>query len=98
MSSPLTDLVAQQYERWMYPRPVDAIDPRAAQAEQAYAHLLYWPDRGYRTGLDILVAGCGSNQGAVVAAGNPGSRVVGIDISAASLAHEEKLKGKYGLK
>jgi hypothetical protein len=38
-------------------------------------------ERNYRPDLDILIAGCGTNQAAVFAFGNPDANVVGIDIS-----------------
>jgi SAM-dependent methyltransferase len=56
-----------------------------------------WPDREYRPDLDILVAGCGTNQAAIFAFTNPHARVVGIDISQPSLHHQKYLKEKHGL-
>ena len=47
--------------------------------------------------LDILVAGCGTNQAAVIAYTNRAAKVVGIDISQASLDHQAYLKAKHGL-
>jgi SAM-dependent methyltransferase len=49
------------------------------------------------TDLDILIAGCGTNQAAVSAYRNPGAKVVGIDISQPSLDHQQYLKDKHGL-
>jgi SAM-dependent methyltransferase len=43
------------------------------------------------------VAGCGSNQAASIAFHNRTARVVGIDVSAASLAHEHYLKKRHDL-
>lgn len=51
----------------------------------------------YRPDLDILIAGCGTNQAAVFAATNPGARVVAIDVSGPSLDHHRFLKNKYRL-
>ncbi|HEX7380922.1 MAG TPA: class I SAM-dependent methyltransferase [Nevskiaceae bacterium] len=56
-----------------------------------------WPDRDDRPELDILIAGCGTNQAAVFARGNPGARVVAIDVSQSSLDHERYLKDRHGL-
>jgi SAM-dependent methyltransferase len=47
--------------------------------------------------MDILIAGCGTNQAAVFAYNNPEAKVVGVDISQASLDHQRFLKDKYGL-
>jgi len=60
-------------------------------------HPLFWPNREYREGMDILVAGCGANQAAIYAFHNPSANVVGIDISGPSLQHEEFLKKKHNL-
>lgn len=98
---PLADVVAEQYERWVYPAPILDLPAWLANNWQwfdpSHAHRLMWPDRSYRTGLDILVAGCGSNQGAVLAYTNPTARVVAIDVSQASLDHHRYLADKYAL-
>lgn len=99
---PRDDVVAQQYERWVYPEPIEDL-PAWLQhnwqwLDPSHAHRVLWPDRGYRPGLSILVAGCGANQAAVLAYTNPSAEVVGIDVSAASLAHHEALKARYGLR
>lgn len=47
--------------------------------------------------MDILIAGCGTNQAAVFAFTNPAARVVGVDVSSASLQHHRYLRDKYGL-
>ena len=57
----------------------------------------FWPDQTHRDDLDILIAGCGSNAAARYAFHHPRSRVVGIDLSTASLAHEAYLKDKHQL-
>ncbi len=78
------DLEAWSVDNW------DWFDP-------AHAHRIFWPDRDYRPDLDILIAGCGTNQAAVFAFGNPGANVVGVDISQPSLDHQQYLKDKHGL-
>ncbi|MBU6330596.1 MAG: methyltransferase domain-containing protein, partial [Acidobacteria bacterium] len=57
-----------------------------------------WPDRDYAPHMDILIAGCGTNQAAVFAHANRRATVVAIDVSQASLDHHEFLKKKYDLK
>ena len=42
---------------------------------------MFWPERDQVNGLDILVAGCGTNQAAVLAYPNPGARILAIDVS-----------------
>jgi SAM-dependent methyltransferase len=55
------------------------------------------PTATYRPDLDILIAGCGTNQAAVFAFSNTEANVVGIDISQPSLDHQQYLKHKHGL-
>ena len=92
---PLGDVVSRQYEQWMYPAPILDI-PSWLQGnwqwfDPSHCHTLFWPDRGYQQGLDILVAGCGTNQAAVIAYTNPTAHVVAIDVSDVSLAHHPHL-------
>jgi len=98
---PKSDVINRQYEKWTYPEPIMDIPAWSTSNWQWYdpthAHPILWPDRGYRTGMDILIAGCGTNQAAVFAYTNPDAKVVGVDISQASLDHQRFLKDKYGL-
>jgi len=97
------DPVAAQYERWIYPPPCyDLSQLRFDTLACAFTALrdrywMYWPDQPFRDDLDVLVAGCGSLAAAALAHLHPRCRVLGIDISAASLAHEKLLKEKYKL-
>ncbi|MGH2615090.1 MAG: class I SAM-dependent methyltransferase [Thermomicrobiales bacterium] len=98
------DPVAAQYESWVYPQPI--LDMAEAVAKHTYfdacdpalVRRKLWPKKVEPDGLDILIAGCGANQAAYFAFTNPESRVVGIDISEASLAHEKYLKQKHDLR
>src|SRR4051812_30325967 len=99
--NPLSDVVTRQYERWSYPAPIEDLEAWVKQSHEFFdpvvSHRLFWPDREYRPNLDILIAGCGTNQAAVFAYNNPSAHVVGIDVSEASLAHEAHLKHKHNL-
>jgi SAM-dependent methyltransferase len=101
-TSPLADVVSNQYERWMYPQPI--LDLRGWLAhnwqwfDPSHAHRMFWPDRDSRPGMDILVAGCGTNQAAVFAFTNPEAKVVAIDVSQPSLDHHAYLKDRYAMK
>jgi SAM-dependent methyltransferase len=99
---PRDDMVAQQYQRWVYPPPIaDLTEWSAGNSDwldPVHAHRIYWPDREYNPELDILIAGCGSNQAACFAFTNPSAHVVAIDISQPSLDHQQYLKDKHGLK
>jgi SAM-dependent methyltransferase len=98
---PRADIVSRHYERWRYPEPIPDLEAWAVDHWQWYdpvhAHRILWPDRDYRPDLDILIAGCGTNQAAIFAFTNPGARVVAIDISQPSLDHQQYLKEKHGL-
>jgi SAM-dependent methyltransferase len=98
---PRSDVVVRQYERWRYPRPIQDLEGWVAGNwewfDPSHAHRTLWPDREYKPDLDILIAGCGTNQAAVYAFTNPAARVVAIDISQPSLDHQQYLKDKHGL-
>ena len=88
------------YESHPYPPPVDDLeayrklwdDPR----RRADSHL-FWPDESYRDDRSILVAGCGTTQAAHYALRWPRAEVVGIDVSAKSIAFTQALKHKHAL-
>jgi len=98
---PRTDVVVRQYERWRYPRPIQDLEGWVAGNwewfDPSHAHRVLWPDREYKPDLDILIAGCGTNQAAVFAYTNPAAKVVAVDISQPSLNHQQYLKDKHGL-
>lgn len=101
-TDPRHDVVVEQYERWVYPEPIQDLPQWLEQNWQwfdpSHAHRLLWPERPYRPGLDVLIAGCGTNQAAVIAFTNPSAHVVAIDVSAPSLRHQELLRERYDLR
>ena len=98
---PRADVVSRQYERWRYPEPIQDLEEWLANNWQwfdpVHAHRVLWPDREYKADLDILIAGCGTNQAAVFAFTNRAAKVVAVDISQPSLDHQQHLKYKHGL-
>ena len=98
---PRADVVARQYERWRYPEPIHDlaawVETNWEWFDPVHAHRVLWPDRAYKPNLDILIAGCGTNQAAVFAFTNPVANVVAVDVSQPSLDHQQYLKEKYGL-
>ena len=89
------------YERYPYPPPIDDLDVYRRQWQdrerrRADFHL-FWPTRAYREDHSILVAGCGTSQAAKYAIRWPAARITGIDFSATSVEHTERLKRKYKL-
>ncbi|BDE16744.1 MULTISPECIES: class I SAM-dependent methyltransferase [Mycobacterium] len=101
MTDRLNDVVSNQYEKWTYPEPIQDIGEWLVDGWQwfdpSHAYLQFWPDREYKPDLDILIAGCGSNQAAIIAYNNRAARVVAIDVSQRSLDHEQYLKDRHGL-
>ena len=100
-SDPLSDAVSSQYQRWRYPEPISDLPAWLENNWQwfdpSHSHRIFWPERDQVAGLDILVAGCGTNQAAVLAYTNPDARILAIDVSEPSLDHHRDLKGKFGL-
>jgi len=89
------------YERHPYPPPVRDLgdyrriwgDPNRRRVEAA----LYWPHQRYRADRQILVAGCGTSQGARHAIRWPDAQVTAFDISATGIRETLKLKKRYKL-
>src|SRR5437879_3186484 len=96
----LAGQVTDFYERHPYPPPVDDLaahrrlwDDRPRQAD---SHL-FWPDEPYSDDRTVLVAGCGTIQAAHYALRLPRAQVIGIDVSAISIAFTPALKRKRAL-
>lgn len=95
--------VQEQYSNWVYPDPIE--DMVHAITVNNYLEIgdplaywpLMWPHKRSIDKLDILVAGCGTNQAAYYACRNPHWNVIGLDISDSSLEHQTKLKTKHNL-
>jgi len=76
--------VEKQYSEYSYPEPGDDIpawlkswsygcyDPSVYEA-------LHWPEGRPKESLEVLVAGCGTMQAAVLAFNNPDCKITGID-------------------
>ncbi len=100
-NDPRSDVVSRQYERWRYPAPIEDLEAWLRSNWQWFdpnhAHRILWPDKEYQPNLDILVAGCGTNQAAVFAYTNPAAKVVAVDVSQPSLDHHQYLKTKHRL-
>ena len=99
---PRVDGVARQYDRWEYPPPVADLEEWTKSHwdwfDPFWAHRVLWPNREYVPDLDILIAGCGTFQAALIAFMNREAKVVGIDVSETALNHQQYLKDKHGLK
>jgi SAM-dependent methyltransferase len=88
------------YESHPYPPPQDDLEAYRRSWDdgrrRADSHL-FWPDEPYRDDRSVLVAGCGTTQAAHYALRWPRARVVGIDVSATSIAFARDLKRAHGL-
>ena len=97
------DPIEAFYERHPYPPPVTDLsrlagrlrvdDGRTARVE----HHRIWPARPVDSVRSVLVAGCGTAQAVRHALRRPSARVVGIDVSAASLEHSRTLADHHGV-
>jgi SAM-dependent methyltransferase len=102
VNNPKADVVTRQYERWRYPEPIQDLEAWLRDNwewfDPSHASQVLWPDRSYKRDLDILIAGCGTNQAAVFAVNNPDAKVLAVDVSQPSLDHQQYLKDKHGLR
>jgi SAM-dependent methyltransferase len=101
VNDPRADVVTRQYEKYRYPEPIQDVEAWLRNNwewfDPSHASRVLWPDREYKRDLDILIAGCGTNQASVFAFANPDAKVVAVDISQPSLDHQQYLKEKHGL-
>jgi SAM-dependent methyltransferase len=96
------DPLIAQYEAWMYPMPIEDLAAYAAAGGRDFSdpsrlRRKLWPRRIEPQQLEILVAGCGANQAAILAHANPQHRVVGIDLSEQAIANHERLQERHQL-
>ena len=97
---PRADVVARQYERWSTQNRY--MTSRRGSKQLGMVRPCprspgFMARSGIQPNLDILIAGCGTNQAAVFAFTNPAANVVAVDVSQPSLDHQQYLKEKYGL-
>jgi SAM-dependent methyltransferase len=101
VNNPQADVVSRQYEQWRYPQPIQDLETWSGSNwewfDPSHAHRVLWPNKEYQRDLDVLIAGCGTNQAAVFAFANPDAKVVAVDVSQPSLDHQQYLKDKHGL-
>ncbi|MDA9653726.1 class I SAM-dependent methyltransferase [Candidatus Pelagibacter sp.] len=96
--------LSNQYNQYIYPKPCENIDKewiennRFQLCDPNYLWHKIWPEKKYsRKSLKVLVAGCGSDQVAILARCNPIHQFIGIDLSKNSLAHQKKLIEKHNI-
>src|SRR5271168_4141376 len=100
ITAAIAGLVSECYEIHPYRPPVDDLQAYRRiwddQRRRADSHL-FWPAERYRDDRSILVAGCGTTQAAHYALRWPRAQVIGIDLSAKSIAFTQGLKRKYAI-
>jgi SAM-dependent methyltransferase len=92
--------VSAFYESHPYPPPVDDLEAYRQIWDDRRRHAdshLFWPAEPTRDDRSILVAGCGTTQAAHYALRWPRAQVMGIDVSAKSIAFTQELKRKHAL-
>lgn len=94
--------IINQYNSYVYPKPCDDINEewilknKFHTGDPNYHWHKLWPERQYcRERMNILVAGCGANQAAILAKCNPIHNFIGIDLSQESINHQKKLKKDF---
>ena len=97
--------LSDQYNKYIYPKPCENINKewikvnRFQLCDPNYLWHKIWPEKEYsRKALRILIAGCGSDQAAIIAKCNPIHEFVGIDLSKNSLVHQKKLIDNNNIK
>src|SRR3979490_3226632 len=92
---PRADVVSRQYERWQYPEPIQDLkawlNSHHEIFDPSHVHRILWPDREYKPDMDILIAGCGTNQAAVFAYTNPAAQGGGGALRPASPCHHQHI-------
>jgi 2-polyprenyl-3-methyl-5-hydroxy-6-metoxy-1,4-benzoquinol methylase len=94
------DEVSAFYEMHPYPPAVDDLVAYRRLWDDTRRRVdasLFWPNEAYRDDRSILVAGCGTSQAAHYAVRWPNARVIGIDVSAASITFTQELKRTHAL-
>lgn len=101
MNGPTADAISRQYADWMYPKPIPELSGWVRDNwewyDPSHAYKLFWPSAQLYPKLEILIAGCGTNQAAVFAYRNPEARIVAVDVSQPSLDHHVFLKQTHHL-
>ncbi len=93
----ISDL-SEQYNNYIYPKPTENLSEewikknRFQICDPNYCWHRLWPEKPHNAKrLDVLIAGCGSDQAAILAKCNPNHNFVGVDLSENSLKYEKKL-------
>ena len=96
--------IEDQYNKYIYPKPVSDINLEiinkkiAPFADPNYGWHILWPEKEHQSSnLKILIAGCGSDQAAILSMCNRKHNFYGIDLSERSIHNQNILKEKHEL-
>lgn len=98
------DAIAAQYAMHPYPEPIFNMDEQIQKFSyvQGSCPQKIWrklfPEKSYSAALDVLIAGCGTNQAIYHALKFPESKHFAIDVSDTSLNHVRSMIKKFKLK
>ena len=97
------DGIESQYTRHPYPAPISDMRERIQLGyKQGSSPDLIWnklfPEKPYKDDLNVLIAGCGTNQAIYHALKFPNSQHYAIDVSEESLRHVADMIKTYGIK
>jgi len=96
------EAVKTLYEKFPYPPPVTDLtsflkgDRRPTWIPE-FSYPLFFPQHAPVESLNVLVAGCGTSAGPMLAACMPKAHFVAVDISEASIARSRKTSDAHGL-
>ncbi len=97
--------LTDQYNNYIYPKPCENIEDEWLSKnmfknnDPNYQWHKLWPEHPYsRDKMNILIAGCGSDEAAILAKCNPVHNFIGVDLSENSLNHQRKLIKKHSIK
>ena len=93
------------YNNFIYPKPVENIDEeiiktgKVPYADPNFSWHILWPEKNHLSKkLNVLIAGCGSDQAAILAKCNPDHFFTGVDLSKKSIDHNNYLLKKHNIK
>ena len=97
------DIIEEQYIHHPYPEPIENMDEKIKNNyNQGSGMDLLWkkifPEKEYYENIDVLIAGCGTNQAVFHAMKFPKSKNYAIDISDSSINHVKKMIMKFNIK
>ena len=100
----MPDPIEKQYVKHPYPLPIHDMAERLKSGthKEASGMDLVWnklfPEKVYSDQLDVLIAGCGTNQAVYHALKFPSSNYYAIDVSQTSIDHVKKMIKMYDIK